>query len=261
MPARTNAAARAWRSTVHDRGSACPSRAPPCSHSGSRHLRARRAVCPVLETATTRFCWWIVPPCDFSCEASAASTSMGSNCACSGSTVAPCTANGTSRVSAQPTSSPSEAAASCSARTVSTSCGRAGIRDRVARLERDVVVLAEPQHPLLALAIRIHVRLGDALRLAAQDRRQARALQQRHLGGRVAGRDSTDRPSFDQGNVLPGPSQQEGRRQSGDSTADDQNVDLAVCRQVVIDDGLGAFEPQRSHTRRRTRGCRRQTQP
>ena len=57
-----------------------------------------------------------------------------------------------------------------------------GVRHRIAVLNGDAVLLAEPPHPGRALALGLHIGVHHGLRVARTDRRELGALEERELG-------------------------------------------------------------------------------
>ena len=125
---------------------------------------------------------------------------------------------------------------------------RGGVRHRGAPLDGDAVVVAEPQQPLHALAAGIDERPRHRLRLVAADAGEVRALEQRHLARRPAGRDRADGSRLDAGHPEPAAREEEGGRQAGEPRAHDDHVERRVLvGQGVVRDGAGAVEPERGH--------------
>ena len=116
------------------------------------------------------------------------------------------------------------------------------------RCTAHAVVLAEAQQPLLPSRLASTYAPATSLRLVAQQPGVLRALQQRDLGGGVAGGDGADLARLDHGDAASGPGQQQSRGETGDPGAHDDLVDRPLGKGVV-GQGSGAVEPEGSHRR------------
>ena len=205
--ARRSASARPWRSTGRGRGSATRSRARPaprgCSVPRRDAPREDRAGRRSARGAPGEGC----RRGDAAASTSAASASIGSNCAWSASTVAPYTGNGTSRVSCQVTSSPSDEAASCSSRTPDTS--ESSSANVAAGRRCTATPWSSQKRSSHSMPSRLASRYaaGHLLRLVVQQARVLRALQQRDLRGGVARGDCPDLTGLDDRDATSGPGQ------------------------------------------------------
>jgi hypothetical protein len=123
---------------------------------------------------------------------------------------------------------------------------RRRVRHGVAGLERDVVVRAEAQQPLLSLQVRRHVGLDDTRGLQPQHPGQLGALKQGELAGGVAGRHGAHVARLDDGDPPTGSGEQQGGGQAGQTCADHEVVDAFWKR--IGRRRQGAVEPQRRHT-------------
>ena len=110
-----------------------------------------------------------------------------------------------------------------------------GVRHGRTSLDRDPVVVAEPEQPLLPLAVAVDVRRHQVARVVPEHPRQLGPLQERDLRRAAAGRAGAHVPSLDDRDAPPGARQQQGRRQAGEPAADDEVVERSV---VVVEVGV-----------------------